>query len=498
MNSPDIDLLERIIRVNRDDDTSLYLQLAQQIVHAIQRGYLPLGSKLPGTRSIASKFGLHRKTVVAAYDELSAQGWIEILPNKGSFIIQPKSSYSKFHKHKITKLNQGTESNDNHTIDIVDNIILHLHEEDSNLPYQLSDGKIDLRQVNIKQIVHYYSAIAKRKYVWNNISKGHTTLKSHFIDQVCSYLNLTRGLHIPQKNICTSTQKQSIRYATIRAIIRPADIVVVADISDYKVNMTFAQCGAKLRTIPLDDYGISVEALEQILQHHPIRAVYVQAQHHYPTTTTLSTIRRMKLLALASQFGFIIIEDDEYIEFSYDKNHPMSMAASDTKSSVIYLSTLGSHLPDSYQTAFVIASSAVIQQISNQLKLIQTNSDMLILLSLTEMISEGEIHRSLKKNMLVYTQRRNHMCSEIIKKLGAHVSIAVPRNGLAVWISLSNEISLIQLKKLCAKQGLHIPKNILYQSKNITGIRWGFAEHTEEEIDKHIHIFSECLLQIVQ
>lgn len=86
MSSPVNVPFRSLIQIDRQSDQAVYLQIAYQLMNAIQRGMLVPGLKLPGTRSLCVDLGVHRKTIIAAYEELEMQGWIEIRPNKGAFI----------------------------------------------------------------------------------------------------------------------------------------------------------------------------------------------------------------------------------------------------------------------------------------------------------------------------------------------------------------------------------------------------------------------------
>src|SRR5690554_399747 len=79
-------LLSKLITFNRNEDTPVYRQVAEQLSMAIQRGYLEEGKKLPGTRKLALELGLHRNTITASFELLEAQGWIEVRANQGSFV----------------------------------------------------------------------------------------------------------------------------------------------------------------------------------------------------------------------------------------------------------------------------------------------------------------------------------------------------------------------------------------------------------------------------
>jgi len=79
---------QTIIHVDKVSTTPVYLQIAGAIREGVMQGQIPAGYKMPGTRQLSEEIGVHRKTVIAAYYELEAQGWLEIHPIKGSFISQ--------------------------------------------------------------------------------------------------------------------------------------------------------------------------------------------------------------------------------------------------------------------------------------------------------------------------------------------------------------------------------------------------------------------------
>src|SRR4051812_34950051 len=80
--------LQDLISIDKASDTAVYLQITNSIVMNIRKGRLRRGVKLPGSRELAELLSIHRKTMLAAYDELLAQGWIEMIPRKGTFVAK--------------------------------------------------------------------------------------------------------------------------------------------------------------------------------------------------------------------------------------------------------------------------------------------------------------------------------------------------------------------------------------------------------------------------
>ena len=79
---------------DRKNKHSLYLQLSKQIIDLIKENRLPTQTKLPSSRSLSELLGVHRKTIVACYEELMLQGWIETIPKKGTFVHHNLPDYS--------------------------------------------------------------------------------------------------------------------------------------------------------------------------------------------------------------------------------------------------------------------------------------------------------------------------------------------------------------------------------------------------------------------
>ena len=77
-----------LLSIDRTSKTPVFLQIAAELTENIRRGIIPAGAQLPGTRTMAEALGLHRKTVIAAYEELLAQGWLETQNSRGTYVSQ--------------------------------------------------------------------------------------------------------------------------------------------------------------------------------------------------------------------------------------------------------------------------------------------------------------------------------------------------------------------------------------------------------------------------
>src|SRR5688500_14851779 len=87
-----------IIQIQKECDTPVYLQIANSVIQEMRKGRVGPGMKLPGTRQMAEILEVHRKTIVRSYEELDAQGWIEMHPSKGTFTSKelPETTARRF------------------------------------------------------------------------------------------------------------------------------------------------------------------------------------------------------------------------------------------------------------------------------------------------------------------------------------------------------------------------------------------------------------------
>ena len=174
------------------------------------------------------------------------------------------------------------------------------------------------------------------------------------------------------------------------------------------------------------------------------------------------------------------------------------MASSDTDGLIIYLGKLGQSFFPSFQTGFVVAPENFILEAKNYLQMLDSKGDLIQEQVLAALIHEGEIHRLLKKNTLVYKKRRDTMYLALKHHFGDAIAIEKSNGGLALWIRFIIPISLVQLAEKTKKLGLFLPKTLLYQDKNCCAIRLGFGHWNEEEIEMVVKNLKLGYLKVLQ
>jgi GntR family transcriptional regulator/MocR family aminotransferase len=490
MSSPVEIPFKSFIQLKPEQSTAIYLQIVFEFIKAIQTGFLPEGTKLPGTRILCKLLSVNRNTLIKAFQDLESQGWIETLPKKGTFILSQHKQKNK--EEFITAPNQiSSESTIGFTFQR--STILENPTETSNLPYQFNDGLPDLRLIQNEILARLYVSKLKRQKTSKTYEQiqiqSHLNFKTHF----SNYLNLTRGLRISTSSLLTTSSHEISLYLVTKVLISPGDKVVVASPGYYISNMTLTNTGAQIITIPVDQDGIDTNRLKKICKESKIRVLYLTSNYHYPTTISLSAKRRMEVLELANQYGFIILEDDYDFDFHYDNNPILPLAAFDSNQKVVYIGSFGRSLPSGFSYGFVAAPPEFVTELEKHQNILEPGIDVIKEQVLTEWINEGEVHRLSKKNKKIYKERRDYFVSLLKEKLSSKIKFKVPLRGLAVWIEWLDKFNLITLQKECASNGLFLPKTVLYQTKDLTATRLGFGHLEKEEMEKAVAILCQSI-----
>ncbi|TQM49731.1 GntR family transcriptional regulator/MocR family aminotransferase [Arcticibacter tournemirensis] len=487
MSSPARLPFEHIVSIDRDSSTAVYLQIARQLTNAIKQGHLVPGSRLPGSRALSLELKVHRKTVVAAYGELEAQGWIEVSPNRGAYINnipeQNDPFSSRFGQAPIAFASQTGYT-------FRRSILLDKPQEPNPGWLAFSDGMPDVRLTPTERLTRTYSGIMKRKNNRKYLAYSAVEGNVFYREILAEYLNNTRGLHITKDNILTTRGTQMAIFLTSALLLTPGDLVIVARLGFYESNMIFQHFGASLMQVPVDQDGISVDAIARLCKVNRIRMVYVTPSHHYPTGVTLSEQRRRELLELSEKYGFIILEDNYEHDFHYEGGLPLPIASADQSGMTIHIGSFCKVLAPGLRMGYLVAPPNLIDELGRLRQIVDRQGDATMEQTVAELLAEGEIQRQLKKNQRVYQERRDAFCSLLQSKLNGHVKFASPPGGLSVWTEWDKTLNLMRISKQCMRQGLYLPQTLLYQNESVTAMKLGFADLDSNEMEEAVTLLA--------
>ena len=485
------------ILLDRSIKQPLYLQLSKQIIELIKENRLAPKTKLPGSRALSELLGVHRKTIVACYEELTLQGWIESIPKKGTFI------HNNLPELEQQKLSNETQNESKLTAGFrfyKRKLLAKPVPENSENFMVVNDGVSDGRLTPVNEIARIYRRITSRKEGHTHLAYGATFGNDKLRNVLANYLNKSRGLHVCKDNILITRGSQNGIYLTSQLLLKEKDNIIVGTTNYIAADMTFQNQQANLIRVQIDENGIDTCQIEAICKQQQIKAVYVTSHHHHPTTVTLSAERRIHLLNLAKKYCFAIIEDDYDYDFNYNHSPILPLASHDINRNVIYIGSVCKTVAPVFRIGYLIASKEFVQEAANLRRIVDRQGDALLELTFAEFIENGDLDRHIKKMLKVYKVRRDLICRLLKEELSDFFQFEIPKGGMAIWLKLRKDISWDTVSRIALENELVIGDWTRYdpQKTKHNAIRLGFASYNEEEIYKLIAKFKRTLSKVAQ
>lgn len=483
------------IQFDRKSNQALYLQLSNQIIQFIKNQTLAPNTKLPGSRTLAELLHVHRKTIVACYEELLLQGWVESIPKKGTFVL---SNLPVLQQQKLNN-SDGIGLKESAGFSFYKNTILPEKpaKKIDGIMY-LNDGVSDGRLTPIDEIARTYRRISAKKMIFEHLSYGSTYGNDTLRDVLVDYLNVTRGLHCTKENVLIMRGSQMGIWLSSQLLLKKDDIIVVGNTNYDSADSTFLYQNARIERVLVDDDGIVTDDIEKLCKRKQIKAVYVTSHHHHPTTVTLSAKRRIHLLNLSRQYNFAIIEDDYDYDFNYNHAPILPLASHDINGNVIYIGSVCKTVAPVYRIGYLIASKVFVDEAAKLRGFVDRQGDALLELTFADFIKSGDLDRHIRKVMKIYKQRRDLFCKLLNNELGGFFQFETPKGGMAVWTKLNSNYSWGSISEVARKHKLEIGNWQRYDSAKLEHnyIRIGFAAYNEKEIYELINRLKKTIDEI--
>lgn len=470
-----------IIEIDRTSKQPIYIQLTNQFISLIKSRTLPPEAKLPGSRTLSNLIGLHRKTIVACYEELTLQGWIESIPQKGTFVHKdiPILQQQDWNKEVMPEVNDksGFVFKSNPKLD-------RQFPQDFKDDYvYVKDGVSDERLAPNKELAMIYRKIANKKSTLRYMNYGTTYGNPELRDTLVTYLNETRGLSITRDNILITRGSQMGMFLASQLLLDEDSYIVVGETNYSSADTTFEYAKAKILRVNVDKNGLDVNAIERLCKRQAIRAVYTTPHHHHPTTVTLSAQRRMHLLNLAKTYNFAILEDDYDYDFNYNHAPILPLASHDSYGNVIYVGSVCKTVAPVYRIGYLIASKDFVDECAKLRGFIDRQGDAILELTFSNFIKEGSMDRHIKKVVKIYKERRDFFCKLLKREMHNYFSFEIPKGGMALWITLNKKYSWNVVVDVAKQQKLIISEWQRYDTVNAkhNAIRIGFSCYNNAE-----------------
>lgn len=456
---------------------ALHVQISHALIHEIRRGRLAPGAFLPSSRELSVTLGVNRKTVVAAYEDLLAQGWLTTSSTRGT---QVAADLPELVAEPVTARAGFGEAAE-----------FRFHAPEG-APFVLSgsgrptldEGSPDCRLFPVETLARAYRDALQRSRRASRLGYGDPRGSLVLRESLARMLQAQRGLVLRPENICVTRGSQMGIVLAARVLLAPGDVVLMEAASYAPAARAFRAAGAEVVTVGLDREGVDVEDVARRCQSGGVRAIFLTPHHHFPTTVTLRPERRLRLIELARRHGFAILEDDYDHEYHFS-SQPLLPVASYAPGATIYVGSLSKLTLPSLRMGYIVAPSEVIDAIAGVALSLDHQGSTPAEEALADLIDTGELKRHVRRTHAIYGARRAVFAQLLRTHLGAWAEADLPDGGLAFWLRFRDARALDRLDGRGPDAAVRVAGSRSYAlaSGAPRGLRLGFASLDEREAD---------------
>ena len=467
---------------------TFHAKLLNTLIADIKEGRLLSGSMLPGSRALAKQLDVNRKTIQLVYEELESQGWLVSKPRSGTFIsnILPEKKLSTKNKQLINNAQKTKPPSK-----LVESLYLDALSTSTTIP-TANDGIPDTRLIPYEILARAYRRACISLSRHSKLGYGDPRGTIELRDSIQKMLSSDRFMNCTSEEVCIVRGSQMGIYLASRVLDPSKGVIVMEEMCYSPARAAFESNGFKVLTCKLDDKGLNILALKEILSQHEVVGIYTTPHHQYPTTVCLPMERRLSLLKLSILHNFVVIEDDYDHEFHYETKPIPPLASLPNSENVIHIGSMSKVFAPGLRLGYVAANKKFIERAAQEIVLIDRQGNTISEHVLSDLMESGEVKRHIRKTRKQYQSRRNFAASEFTRVFGNNISFNLPTGGMALWIDISKLIAGKPIANLAHKDST---LSTLYggDSSGPTHIRFGFGAITEKEISQSIEHLSVLL-----
>jgi GntR family transcriptional regulator/MocR family aminotransferase len=350
---------------------------------AIRRRSLPPGTTLPATRALAVDLAVSRGVIVRAYEQLSAEGYLQSKHGSGTRVAPavPGVEARRPLRPALRPANPG-----------------------------LPAGSTFPRAVWARGVARALTSITDA-----DLGYGDPAGLPRLREELSAYLGRVRALLAPPEQIIVVNGfAQTCRLVAEVLLARGVDRVGVEDPGSVGLRDQLAIAGLVCVGVPVDEEGIRVDVLEAA----DLRAVFVTPAHQFPTGVVMSADRRRALLRWAHDVGALVVEDDYDAELRYDRS-PVGALQGLGPNVVIHGGSTSKTLAPGLRLGWLVAPESLVGAFTDAKYAADLARGVLDQATLAELIASGELDRHLRRMSTTYRRRRDRLVAAVRDRLPA-------------------------------------------------------------------------------
>jgi GntR family transcriptional regulator / MocR family aminotransferase len=464
------------IHLDHQSKTPLHRQMYKTLRQAILSGALPHGTKLPATRAFAHAHGISRNTVLAAFEDLIAEGFLQSRIGAGTFVAHTSPAKQLIAAQELSKRGIALTS-----------IAVGIPRENRIAAFR--HGIPDFQLFPWEIWTRLYSQAARTK---PNLGYADPLGEPALRNAIAAHVAATRAVRCnPEQIIITSGSQQAICLAA-QLLLEPNDLVWFENPGYLGARAALLAANAQIQAIPVDENGLDVRAGQELAPK--ARLAYVTPSHQYPTGVTMSHTRRLELLNWANQTNAWILEDDYDSEYRYDHRPLESLQSLDSHGRVIYIGTFSKVMFPALRLGYMIVPSNLTTAFAAARAIQDRGSSTLEQQTLTAFMQQHHFARHIRRTQKQYLERR-----EVLRRnLAEHIP-SLELQGfeagmhLCAWLTGGQDDK--RISKLAAEQGLEVMPISAYSLTPLArgGFLLGYAAVPPKTLEQAVRVLAKII-----
>ena len=466
--------------LDRSEDVPIHRQIYQGLRRAILDGQLRPGQRIPSTRALSLELEVSRQPVLAAYEQLLHEGYLEGRAGSGTFVSvalpdELLKATSKRTKTRAAASPPPAPSGGN----------------DGLGPFRMSLPALDMFPGVLwaRLLARNARALTQAQMAYGDPA-GLMSLRA----AVAEHLRTARGVNCEAEQVLIGAGSQAALRVAAAALLERGDRVAMEEPGYPGARAAFDAAGATVKAVPVDAEGMNVTALQRL--RGQVRAAYVTPSHHYPLGTTMTAARRLALLDWAYQKGAWVLEDDYDSEYRYVSRPLGALQGMDTQERVIYIGTFSKVLFPSVRVGYLVVPPSLWQRFVAARMALDLFSPTLYQLALAEFLREGHFARHLRRMRGIYLQRRNALLVGLERHCSDRVAVHNADAGLHVAVLLAEGLDDADVVRRMARRGLTAtPLSTCFAGgSKRNGLLLGFGGSDERRLLEATRVLGEVLI----
>ena len=477
-----------------DRDAPLQHQIYDQLKSSILSSAIAPGTRLPSSRRLADKFTISRNTVLIAYEQLLAEGYLETRSGAGTFVgtalpagveLRPDGGKEAVPPRpvRLSRYSERLQTLDIETLSRGGGLRYSFHYGTVSAADFPADTwrRLLLREVRRR---------AGKPYLYEN-PQGLPELRAALSD----YLGRARAIRTrPEQILIVNGSQQAIDLA-LRVLVDPDAAVVVEDPCYAGARLAFEAIGVRLLRVPVDAEGLDTALLPP--PGAGVRLAYVTPSHQFPTGGVMPASRRLALLDWAERSSTSVLEDDYDSEYRYEGRPVEPLQALDRAGLVIYSGTVSKVLSPGLRLGYMVLPPDLVGPLLRAKQLTDRHTASLDQAVFAHLIRDGHFERHIRHTRRRNQLRRDALVAALQAAFGAAVEIQGAKAGLhliarfrGIPAALATSVAEAAAQHSVGISPVEIGTN---QRQEGAGFLMGYAALEEADIEQGVALLREVV-----